>query len=183
MENTQLSTSVRVKDYKRLIEQGEYGRIADFINERFRERYLDSFENNKSKHGFAMMAIGCLMVESLHSFKKGWKRTGGKGGDAFEEFFRNSQFLTDFSGIGSDFYSSVRCGILHQAETYNGWKILRKGPLVDEGKRTINAIKFLQSLSKELTHYTAVLKDSPAKSDVWKRATKKLNHMCANSIA
>lgn len=130
-----------------------------------------------------MTAIGCLMIEALHSFRKGWKRTGVKGGEAFEEFFTNSKCLTDFSGIGNDFYSSVRCGILHQAETYNGWKILRKGALVDKANKTLNATYFLKALDKELKRYVDDLKSSPARSDIWKKAIKKLDHMCTNSNA
>jgi hypothetical protein len=183
MENTQLSTSVTVKKYRNLQADGRWDEIADFIYERFRERYLEPFENNSAKHGFAMMAIGCLMIEALHSFRKGWKRTGGKGGEAFEEFFANSKYLTDFSDIGHDFYSSVRCGILHQAETYNGWKILRKGALVDKSNKTLNATRFLKSLDKELKHYTDELKSSPNGSDIWKKTIRKLDHMCANSNA
>ena len=181
MESTQLSTSVTVKKYRSLKNDGKWHDIADFIYERFRERYLEPFENNPAKHGFSMAAIGCLMIESLHSFRKGWKRTGGKCGEAFEEFFTTSKFLSEFSGIGNDFYSSVRCGILHQAETYNGWKVLRKGALVDKSNKTLNATKFLIELDKELKNYVDELKANQPKSDIWKKAIRKLDHICANS--
>ena len=48
MKNTQLSTSVTVKKYNILRDNGENEKIAEFISERFRERYIEPFENNKN---------------------------------------------------------------------------------------------------------------------------------------
>src|ERR1039457_4831780 len=132
MEETKLSSSVTIKRYRAFKDMKDTSRIADLVLERFRERYIDPFVNNSSKHGFSMMAIGCLMVEALHSFKKGWKRTGGDGGKAFEEFFSCSNHLGVFKGMGEEFYSNVRCGVLHQAATYDGWKITSRGELLDK---------------------------------------------------
>lgn len=173
MEESKLSSSVTIKQYRAFKEQKITSRIADLILERFRERYIDPFENNSSKHGFSMMAIGCLMVEALHSFKKGWKRTTGNGGKAFEEFYSSSKHLRMFIGMGEEIYSNVRNGLLHQAETYDGWKITRRGELLDKDNKTINATKFLKAIDLELQEYTAVLRSEPYESDIWKNAIKK----------
>ena len=87
MDNTKLSSSVTVKEYRSLKKTKDRESIANLIKERFYERYVEPFESNHAKHGFSMIAIGCLMVEALHSFKNGWKRTGSDGGQAFEDFF------------------------------------------------------------------------------------------------
>jgi len=47
---------------------------------RFAERYLDPILDSPKRHGFAMMAICCLMVEALESFRNGWSKTSDKGG-------------------------------------------------------------------------------------------------------
>ena len=66
------------------------------------------------------------------SEKKGWKKTSKSGREVFEEFFSNSTDLKDFIGYGGDFYSNVRCGLLHQAEITGGWHIIRKNKLFDK---------------------------------------------------
>ncbi|MCK9420282.1 MAG: hypothetical protein M0R70_12970 [Nitrospirae bacterium] len=183
MVETKLSSSVTIKQYRVFKAQKNTSRIADLILERFRERYVDPFENNNSKHGFSMIAIGCLMVEALHSFKKGWKRTGVKGGEAFDEFFSSSKHLNIFKGVGEQFYSNIRCGVLHQGETYDGWKITRKGELLDRNNKTVNATKFLKAIDLELQEYFAFLKSEPYDSDSWKKAIKKMDHICTNCNA
>jgi hypothetical protein len=123
------------------------------------------------------------MVEALHSFKKGWKRTGVKGGEAFEDFFSTSKHLRVFQGSGEDFYSCVRCGVLHQAETYDGWKIVRRGSLLDKSNKIVNATKFLMALDNELKDYVATLKNEALESNNWKKAIRKLDYICSNNNA
>jgi len=41
---------------------------------RFTERYIDPARGTP-RHGFTMLAIGCLMLEALESFKRGWKKS------------------------------------------------------------------------------------------------------------
>lgn len=183
MEKTKLSSSVTIKQYNSFKDKKDTSRIADLVLERFKERYVDPFVNNNSKHGFSMMAISCLMVEALHSFKKGWKRTDGNGGKAFEEFFSSSNHLKMFIGIGEEFYSNVRNGLLHQAETYGGWKITRRGVLLDKNNKTVNATKFLKAIDLELQKYTNDLRSEPYESDIWKKAIKKIDHICRNCNA
>lgn len=120
METTKLTSTVTVKQYREFKKKKDREAIADLIFERFCERYLGPFKNNPAKHGFSMMAIGCLMTESLYCFKRGRKKTGEAGGSAFETFFSESSELTAFTGNGESFYKNVRCGILHQGETYGG---------------------------------------------------------------
>jgi hypothetical protein len=39
----------------------------------------------------------------------------------FEDFFKAElNLFPEFKDIAADFYSSIHCGILHQAETTNG---------------------------------------------------------------
>ena len=183
MKDTKLSSSYTVRKYKELKLAQDRDNIAELIYERFFERYIRPFESNSNKHGFSMMAVSCLMIEALHSFKNGWKRTRGKGGVAFENFFSNSTHFKEFFGTDVDFYSNIRCGILHQAETNAGWKIIRKGPLLDKSQKTINATKFMVALKRELYEYTSNMKREPFDSVAWKKAIQKLDYVCENCIA
>lgn len=181
MEDTKLNTTIRITDYRSYRSGQDREKIASLIYNRFMERYIEPFENNPSKHGFSMMAVSCLMIETLFCFQKGWKDTRGKkGGDIFEQFFSNSSNLKIFTGLGQDFYDNVRCGILHQGETYAGWKINRNGNLLEKKTRTINATKFIEALKNELREYTDNLKYEPFQSQKWECAIKKLDNICDN---
>ena len=109
MEDTKLTTTVTVKQYREFKKSGDQEKIANLIYERFFERYIEPFEDNKSKHGFSMMAVSCLMIETLYCFQNGQKRTVGPGGDVFEKFFSDSIHLKEFVGFGREFYSKIRC--------------------------------------------------------------------------
>ena len=183
MDQTKLTSSVTIQQYRAHRDIGDREAIAGLIFERFYERYLEPFKSNPAKHGFSMMASGCLMTEALYCFKKGRKKTGETGGSAFENFFTGSDHFQQFIGYGSDFYTNIRCGVLHQGETYDGWKILRRGSLFQPALRTINATKYLDSLEMELKSYTESLKKKPFDSAEWKAAIRKLDHICENCNA
>jgi hypothetical protein len=75
-----------------------------------------------------MLAVCCLMVEALESFRNGWKGTQGiKGGceAAFRSFFEAHDQFKDLRPVASEFFKHVRCGILHQAETTGQWTVNR----------------------------------------------------------
>ncbi len=183
MDNTKISSSVTVKQYREHRDNEDCSAIADLIYERFYERYLEPFKNNPAKHGFSMMASGCLMTEAFYCYMKGRKQTGEAGGAAFNNYFAQSTNLNAFHGQGVSFYKNVRCGILHQGETYDGWKVLREGNLFQKNNKTINATKYLNALERDLKKFTELLKEKPFKSKAWKRVIKKLNHVCENCNA
>lgn len=102
--------------------------------------------------GFAIVNLQCSLIETIESFYQGWvyeydkdnkklngyhfrevkgktltRVTGGNliNQDIFISFFNKREpFLGKIDG--TDFYQSVRCGLLHETQTKNGWKILDK---------------------------------------------------------
>ncbi len=156
--------------------------LSDLINHRFYNRYVKHAKPYQVS-GFLRMAIACLMIETLESFKQGVKNTKprGVGLQMFTDFFASeSSFFPGFNAIAGDFYSSIRCGILHQAETTNGWRILRVGPLLDLPARTINAKKFIDALEEVLNNYVANLQHEDFSSILWKNAVIKIADVCDN---
>src|SRR2546425_3631915 len=113
------------------------------IRRRFNERYLDPVFDNPKRHGFAMVAVCCLMVETLESFRNGWKSTSdkGKGEAAFCGFFQTHDEFKDLRPVAHEFYRAVRCGILHQAETTHSWRIHRESGLFVES----NGVRWLSA--------------------------------------
>jgi len=125
-----------------------------------------------------MMAISCLMIEALESFRQGLPKSARK--DVFRDFFNNSKDFHELRELHIEFYEHIRCGLLHQAETAGGWKITRerKCPLFDSETKTINAFKFMKGIKNELENYTVELKENEWESQLWTNVKKKLKHIC-----
>ncbi len=191
-KTTELANGVTVADVYRFIQKDERKRISKFVYERFYRRYLMPFEkvNPDFKSGFAQLAACCLMIEALESFRYGWNDTlkdakkddGSRkyGGEIFEDFFGRYDEFKDFQGLGKEFYSSIRCGILHQAEVQNGWIIMREGELYHEPSRTINSTIFLRRMKKCLNKYREELEAADEDSDLWKHFTTKITYVIEN---
>ncbi len=152
--------------------------IASALRRRFTDRYLDPVF--AKPNGFTMMAVACLMIETLESFYRGWPTTVGKSGRAFEQFFERVDAFREFRHHHADFYKHIRCGILHQAEATGGWRVRRDGPLFDSSVLTINAKRFVEALREELEAYCTSIERLPPTSDEWKCAIKKLNAIVKN---
>ncbi len=179
--NTLLSSSVKISDYKEFVETQNSEKIIEFIKQRFSERYIMPMRVEKyKKNGFTIMAISCLMIEALESFYQGWNNSNRKSQLAFFNFFdRNDNFLfiRDYS---QEFYKYVRCGILHQGETTNGWHIRRDGKIFNETTKTINAKLFHDQIEASLTNYCKKLEHEEWSSNLWENLRKKMNAICNN---
>jgi len=116
---TELAPGFTVADYEAACNAKDRERIADALRSRFTSRYIEPVTSGKGKptHGFTVMAIACLMIESLETFRQGWENSDGKSKAAFCYFFDRQILFSDFRGYSAQFYKNVRCGILHQAET------------------------------------------------------------------
>ncbi len=184
-----------IGDYEKDKKEGNRKGMAEFIYERFNERYIEPFDaiiDKKKKNGFSLMAISCLMIEALETFWQGLDDSRKKenkekiwGGDFFEDFFSHCDELREVKGIGSDFYRYIRCGILHQAETTGGWKISRKeeAPLLERATRTVNATKFFNQLKKYLKSYRTELETQELNSDIWVKFNKKMGAIISNCVS
>lgn len=180
-EKTELATGFSVHDYKVSRDAGDREKIAEAIRKRFSERYTKPVgAGTPNKHGFTMMAISCLMIEALESFRQGWTTSDGRSEAAFRFFFDETDAFKEFRGYAQQFYRNVRCGILHQAETTGGWKVVRAGPLFDPHTLTVNATLFLEGLAHVLDAFCNELRTAAWDSDEWTRVRKKMDAICAN---
>src|SRR5882762_6816479 len=116
----------------------------DYFYARLSYRYLKPLKTLQTNgpirgEGFSIVAIQCSLIEFLESTIQGksylYSRNGNpplgpyeysSSGAMFESFLANR---TPFSGeftppLAHDFYVGVRCGVLHEARTKNGWTIL-----------------------------------------------------------
>jgi hypothetical protein len=179
-----LSSKVKVSEYRSFVKNREPDKIIAFLKQRFTERYVEPMRVEKDKkNGFTIMAISCLMIESLESFYQGWEDSNSKSQLAFRNFFDRNDNFAFIRGYSQEFYKCVRCGILHQGETGKGWHIRRDGVVFQEQSKTINAKLFHDQVEVALNKYCEKLKSEDWNSEIWKKLRKKMNAVCKNCEA
>lgn len=172
-KDMELAKGYTVSTVYSLIQRNERKKVADFVYKRFYRRYLMPFEkvNPDFNSGFAQMAACCLMIEAMESFRNGWEDTNKlrdednkkiKPGKIFGDFFKHYEEFDKFKDLGNEFYNSIRCGILHQAEIRNGWRLVReeKYPLVDEKNKLIHSTRFRYRMKTSLRKYCKELENN-----------------------
>jgi len=124
------------------------------LDQRLTERYilpievLQTAENEKpaynKKFGFTVLAIDCLLIETLQSFYEGLTDSNRKSRQLFDRFFQqkdNFKYLFSDSADRKYFYDNFRCGILHQAQTFSKAKIWAIGTLMVKSGNQITIIE------------------------------------------
>jgi len=178
-DDVELARGFNVARYRALEANKDKKQIATLISRRFTDRYLaPTLSKRNVKHGFSSMAIGCLMLEAMESFRQGWPDTKNNSKAAFCSFFDGHDEFADFRGHSERFWKDVRCGILHQGETRGGWLIGRNGAVLSVPNRAINATAFLRRLGKVLKAYCRQLERSDWESDTWKACRRKMKAIC-----
>jgi hypothetical protein len=146
--------------------------------------------------GFAIMALCCLLVETLASFRESpvpaSRPTGpcpypdGEcirpkplGGKLIRNFLQRPSFKDAFANkVAKNFVRGIRDGILHEAETRR-WRIWREEPKdkiveCDGEGFSLNRTAFYQALRQEFRLYAADLRD-PANLELRKRFVEKMD--------
>lgn len=196
---------IDIEKYQELEKAKDKKALSELFFNRLFDRYLKPFTysamdfKKEYKNGFSIMANCCLLIETFMSFKENKLiDTNGLSNECFRLFFTNSKTFKIFSkdafdqngklrtkkqgGRPNEFYSNVRCGILHTGETKDGWKIKRdlKTPLLNEQTKTINATKFADNLKKELNDYAILLENSDWNSKEWTNFRLKMADIIKN---
>jgi hypothetical protein len=102
------------------------------VEDRIKGRWLDTADLllDQPHAGFAILALDCIVLESLWGFMKG--KPVPKGEKAYKQVYR--EILTG-PGFGwsthfsDSFHDLVRNGIMHDAETRNRWLVAKTVPL------------------------------------------------------
>ena len=139
--------------------------------------------------GFSILALDCLIIETLNQFYSGLDETEGEHKKAFWNFFKNSEFFKNhFSKEQANtFYSHYRCGILHQAQT-KGKSVVRidQSTMIqsvenDNSKSLIvDRALFHKALEQEILSYMEKLKLGGNENSEKLRSNfvKKMNFIC-----
>lgn len=175
----------------------------DFFMERLNTRYLDPIRllekhgNNKGE-GFSIVSLQCALIEFLQTTRDGTNFKDGSGrykpedskweyGSSSKEIF--TIFLTghvpfkDYfknRGEAEDFYSNVRCSLLHEARTTNNWLIkttLSLGATITkkDGKTYLQRNLFQRDLEAYIWQYKIELLSNDKLKEAFIR---KFNALC-----
>lgn len=172
--------------------------FKDYFHARLSYRYLKPIKTLQDGgamrgEGFSIVAIQCSLIEFLESTIQGksyrFRRNGDpplgqyeytNSGNIFESFLLNrTPFNREFTPLlAHDFYASVRCGVLHEARTKNGWRVLAKsktGQLVDANLRIVYRDNFQAALLQFVEWYKAALPSTTALQEAFIR---KFDSLC-----
>lgn len=183
IESIKLSSSVTVAKYRQLEATKNGAAIADFIRERFLERYLRPIESMREKNGFCIMAICCLLIEAITAFDQGWAGRIENRRQPYRKFFAEFGSFRVNAQQADAIYQNVRNGVLHLGETLGGWRILRKGPLLDFANRTVNATRFAAEMSTCLDQYCNQLRRETWNKPIWQHFRNRMNELLRNCQA
>ena len=178
---------------------------------RMRERFLSSIDTRpdllpsdsaNSGHcipGFAIIALCCLLIETLQGFREAAAVAANPAGPCSfppgpcikPPSGTNQQFIAflrrpAFGGVFNDdvarrFVSGIRNGMLHEAETRK-WVIWREEPASeiaakDEDGYALNRSLFYQAVKEEFERYLRELHD-PANKELRQRFKGKMDDLC-----
>lgn len=154
--------------------------FINFYKQRLDLRYLNPIKvmqqhGTFTGEGFAIAAIQCTLIEFLESTEQGINYVYGKPGQ--HEYFKSApvfvSFLTErhpFKSVftkeaAQDFYEGVRCGLLHEAQTKNGWRIwggnALQGRIADVDNRIVDRDNFQTALLEYIEDYGNRLPNDP----------------------
>ena len=117
----------------------------EYFEERIKTRYINPIKSileigDNLGEGFAVVNLQCSLIETIESFINGCnseynsrkRKTQWKKGvtiifnsnkEIFISFFNNRTPFKELNIDGGLFYQDVRCGLLHETQTKNNWKI------------------------------------------------------------
>jgi hypothetical protein len=169
-----------------------------YFEARLSTRYFKPIESLRASHtlngeGFSILAIHCSMIEFLESTLQGrsyrFRRKKdpplkpyeySESGQMFSTFLTKRQpFCAVFNAsLAADFYSGVRCALLHEARTKDGWIVKAKGSVIVEvcaGRKLVFRNNFHDALLNFIEWYRGAL---PADQALQEAFIRKFDSLC-----
>lgn len=176
--------------------------IDERYQERFFDPITKLMDSHGQLHGFgfAIMALCSLLIESLQCYRYGLPTTHDgeyaalsrlftppieyqiqpnerrNGKTAFIDFFSSDAHRTLFPNVdGVVFYNAIRNGLLHQAQTKQGWRIRSDQPQVwNASDKIVDRTKFADALKSAFEKYVEELRAAAWDDDLWLKARRKI---------
>ena len=190
-EPLRISPRFTVDEWKDLhfLTEEQWQKAIDVFEDRIRGRFLKFIKliERYTYSGFAVLALDCLLIETLQQFRKGVFETPPRESkEYFVEFLTETSFADFFdSALAEMFYDQIRCGILHQAEIKSSSRVLIRHQALlvsftdDKEGLVINRKLFHRQLVKEFENYVAQLrKKDPPNKDLRQKFKNKMDYIC-----
>jgi hypothetical protein len=181
-----ISPKYQVADWVALdfSKDADWKKATAIIADRLDGRFFKMVERIQGENfsGFAVLALDCLLIESLQQFKMGVDETPHRQCSRYFEAFLTSPRLDRYFDevTAKRFYDQFRCGILHQAEVKKSSRVLRYGPLVRETPDgeglIINRKKFHTEVRRAFAAYLRALRQGD--QVLRDNAKKKMQFIC-----
>lgn len=183
----QISPRFEVGDWKALdlTKSSDWRKAVRMLEDRLNARFFDAVAaiQDQDFSGFAVLALDCLLIETLQQFKEGVNETPRRKVEGyFVNFLTTPPFRAYFTKTSASmFYQHFRCGILHQAEIKGSSRVWRVGPLVaptSDGKGlVINRKLFHSVLRRAFAAYLRTLR-SRTDATLSQNFIQKMGYIC-----
>jgi len=180
MEKVKLSRHTTVANYRHMEAEKDRQGIANFLRERFSECFFKPLQSAQAPHGFLTMAVSCLLIEAIQAFRNGWQGITEQRKKPYRKFFQDHRAFGVGPSQADELYDNIRSGILHLGETYGGWRIHRRGPMLDFKNRTVNAALFFAEVQASLEAYCEQLERAAWSSEIWGKFRSRMNDLIRN---
>ncbi len=182
--------------------ESNWGEALHFFEDRINERYLNPIENirgvgghnNLLGAGFAICTLLCALIENLETFHRGinFKRSqpgeyeygNGCSKKLFTDFLKTKApfkyFFENDPNLADSFYIGVRCSLLHDASTCDGWVInIEEHEIISvrDGKRILHRSLFMAGIIHYINEYKALLMQ-PENDELRSAFIRKFDGIC-----
>lgn len=173
--------------------QEDWLKAVDVLRDRIHGRFITPaqtlIEADKAKKqqtfGFAILALDCLVVETIQGFREGVPNHQGHSTRLFKNFLSAWQPFLDCLNAGmvaadkaEEFYKQGRCALHHSGATER-MTVGISGRMMkfDNGDITVNRTLFHTELVAEFNRHLEALSD-PASVDLRKKFLLKMSPIC-----
>ena len=161
----------------------DFEAAIDIFRDRITGRFLDQIHflsTDCNKNGFAIMAIECLLIETLAQFRNGLDDTVGVSARVYSDFLYHDLGICPVRSLATRFYRNIRCGILHQAQTKPQRGLTFGGSTAMELHNDflmVSVDRFVEAVDVYFSEYCSDLLD-PANYELRINFIKKMNFIC-----
>lgn len=162
-----------------------WAKAVEIVRDRLSGRFLKFADEclNDPHSGFVVLAIDCLLAETIEQFKSGAISGSGNSRKYITRFLSSARFQPYFDKHArTHFYEDIRCGLLHQAEAREMWLVRRGSSAMlqqvrDRRGYIIDVKLFHRAVHGTLDDYLERLED-PSENKLRGNLWKKMDHIC-----
>jgi len=162
-----------------------WDRALNIFTDRIGGRFFNAINKlrcDENLNGFSIMALNCLLLETFYQFREGLDETEGRNKERYAQFLKD-EFGDIFPSElnGKQFYSDIRCGILHSAQTKNKSRLtFGKCYAVDidsSGVMLVDVGNFSKRMEGYYNNYLSRLRN-PSEITLRQHFIDKMNFIC-----